>query len=439
MNAVARHGAASVEKHREWFSDARLGMFIHFGTYALAARHEWVKSREEIGTEEYDKYFANFDPDLYDPREWAARAREAGMKYVVLTTKHHEGFCLWDSKFTDYKVTNTPYGKDLLKPFVDAFRAEGLRVGFYYSLIDWHHPDFGIDAHHPLRNNPDAATINASKDRKTYSTYLHNQVRELLTDFGQIDILWFDFSYEHRIYKGLPGKGPDDWEAEKLIEMIRELQPNVIINNRLGLPLEGNTMPDLLTPEQFTPRVAPTAHGKPVRWEGCHTFGDSWGYFRGEANWKSPEQLIKLLIDGVALGGNLLMNVGPTGRGTFDERANDALGVFAKWMKLHQRSIYGAGEAVGFTAPDGCRFTQRGNRLYLHIYNWPHRHIHLPDMDGRIAYAQFLHDASEVQWLTHEANVDINIGVAVPPGMVTLELPARKPEVTVPVIEFMLK
>ena len=146
-------------------------MFIHWGLYALAARHEWVKNREEIDDADYQKYFDNFDPDLYDPKEWARRAREAGMKYVVLTAKHHDGFCLWDSKFTDYKATKTPYGRDLLAPFVEAFRAEGLKIGFYYSLLDWHHPDFTIDMYHPLRNREDAAALNAGRDMKRYAAY----------------------------------------------------------------------------------------------------------------------------------------------------------------------------------------------------------------------------------------------------------------------------
>jgi alpha-L-fucosidase len=174
---------------KTWFGHDRFGMFIHFGLYALGARHEWLKNREEFTTEAYQKYFDNFDPDLYDAREWARRAREAGMKYVVLTAKHHEGFCLWDSKVSDYKVTNTPYGKDLIGPYVEALRAEGLKVGFYYSLLDWHHPDFPIDAHHPQRNHPDAAKLNEGRDVKRYARYMRDQVTELLTNFGKIDVI----------------------------------------------------------------------------------------------------------------------------------------------------------------------------------------------------------------------------------------------------------
>ena len=162
-----------------WFVDARLGMFIHWGLYALPARHEWVKNRERITDADYDRYLRHFDPDLYDPTAWARAAKSAGMKYFVITTKHHEGFCLWDSKHTDYKATMTPCGKDLLRPMVEAFRAEGLRVGFYHSLIDWHHPDFAVDRHHPMRDDAEARASNAQRDVRRYAAYLHAQVREL--------------------------------------------------------------------------------------------------------------------------------------------------------------------------------------------------------------------------------------------------------------------
>jgi alpha-L-fucosidase len=184
-----------VIQHAPWFEEARLGMFIHWGLYALPARHEWVMNREELTAEDYARYFRRFDPDLYDPREWARAAKGAGMKYVVLTTKHHDGFCLWDSSLTDFKSTNTPAGRDLVRPCVDALRSEGLKVGFYHSLLDWHHPDFTIDGAHPQRNSPEVADLNAGRNLARYREYLHGQVRELLTDYGRIDYLFFDFSY----------------------------------------------------------------------------------------------------------------------------------------------------------------------------------------------------------------------------------------------------
>jgi alpha-L-fucosidase len=439
MNAlISVKDLVLAEDKKAWFIDARFGMFIHWGLYSLGARHEWLKNREEFTTEDYAKYFENFDPDLYDPREWARRAREAGMKYVVITTKHHEGFCLWDSKVTDYKATNTPYGKDLIAPFVEAFRAEGLKIGFYYSLIDWHHPDFPVDVHHPQRNHPDAEAMNQGRNVANYAAYMRDQVRELLTGYGKIDVIWFDFSYPRRVYKGLPGKGRQDWQSDELLKLVRELRPDIIVNNRLDLLDEEGYLPDVTTPEQYTPRVAPRIKDQAVTWETCHTFSGSWGYYRDEETWKDPEQLIKLLVDSVSLGGNLLMNVGPTGRGTFDDRANHALAVYGDWLRLNARAIYGAG-ASQFAPPRDGRFTQKGNRLYLHIYSWPFRHIHIEGLGGKVKYAQFLHDASEVHWLEPVDKVDSNVGVVVPQSLLTLELPVKKPNVTVPVIELVLK
>jgi alpha-L-fucosidase len=414
-----------------WFVQDRFGMFIHWGLYALPSRHEWVQSQERISPEVYyEKYFKHFNPLRYDPRQWAKTAREAGMKYVVITSKHHEGFCLWDSEFTDYKVTNTPYGKDLLAPFVEAFRAEGLRVGFYYSLIDWHHPEFPIDIYHPLRDHPDAAKLNETRDITQYAEYLHNQVRELLTNFSP-DILWCDFSYPKATYKDFPGKGHVAWRSEELLAMIRQISPKVILNNRLDLPVAA----DIYTPEQVQPTEWVRVDGEPVVWEACQTFSGSWGYHRDEETWKSPEQLIMMLINTVSCGGNLLMNVGPTSLGTFDPRAVKALGVYRDWMALHAEAIYGCTQSE-FAAPQDCRLTQNGNKLYLHVFAWPFKFLRLKGLGGKVEYARFLHDGSEV--LTHMTEWESGqLGVA--SDDLVLSLPIKKPEVIVPVIELVLR
>ncbi|NKJ74781.1 alpha-L-fucosidase [Rhizobium leguminosarum bv. viciae] len=424
------------EEKKAWFVHDRFGMFVHWGLYALPARHEWVKSREELNDADYQKYFDHFDPDLYDPREWARRAKAAGMKYVVLTTKHHEGFCLWDTKATDFKVTNTPYGGDLLGPFVDAFRAEGLRIGFYYSLIDWHHPDFTVDPRHPQRNHPDALKINEGRDMHRYAAFMREQVRELLTDFGQIDIMWFDFSYPQWKLGELVGKGHQDWESEKLVRLVRELAPDIIINNRLDL---AGLQPDIVTPEQYMPRARPLRDGRRVVWEACHTLSGSWGYHRDEDTWKSTEQLVQMLVGTVAMGGNLLMNVGPTARGTLDHRAIAALAAYEEWMALHERSIVGCTQS-DFAAPADCRLTQNGDRLYIHLFNWPYRHLHFDALAGQVEYAQFLHDGSEVTWLRPSANtLWANTQFPVGEDQLTFVLPVRRPQIVVPVIEVKLK
>lgn len=416
-----------------WFIHDRLGMFIHWGLYALPARHEWVKSYECTTDEEYQRYFDHFDPDLYDPHAWARAAKDAGMKYLVITTKHHEGFCLWDSRYTDYKATNTPYGKDLLRPMVEAFRSEGLRVGFYYSLIDWHHPDFPIDRHHPMRDSEAHRQQSEHRDIRKYAEYMHGQVRELLTEFGQVDYLFLDFSYP-----GEDGKGGDDWQSEELVKMVRELQPNILVNDRADL-LDTDWGWDFRTPEQFMAREWVKVDGQPVLWETCQTFSGSWGYHRDEASWKSVRQLVQMLVDIVSRGGNLLLNVGPTARGEFDERAMDRLSGIGKWMKYHNRSIYGCTQAPeAFTALQDCRLTYNPdtNRLYVHVFAWPFKELHLDGFAGKVKYAQLLNDGSEIRFVERpswQASVESTAH-----DTLVLQLPVQEPNVAVPVIELFL-
>ncbi|MEU0094278.1 alpha-L-fucosidase [Kribbella sp. NPDC006257] len=422
----------SITKFKEW----RFGLFVHWGLYSLPARHEWVKNRERLTDEDYQPYFDHFEPDLYDPREWARAAREAGMRYAVLTTKHHEGFCLWDSDVSDYTVAGTPWGKDLVGPFVEACRAEGLGVGFYHSLIDWHHPEFPVDTHHPQRDDQEARAKSAGRNIQVYADYLHAQVRELLTAYGPIDIMWFDFSYPNRPYEdGTPnaGKGKDDWRSEELMAMVRELQPGILINDRLDIP------GDFVTPEQYQPSSPMVRDGVPVVWEACQTLNGSWGYDRDNLDWKSPDLLVRMLVDSVSKDGNLLLNVGPTGRGEFDPRALDTLSQLGRWTRQHSRSIHGAGPSE-LTPPPDCRFTQRGDRLYLHVFAWPLHHLHLPGMAGKVRYAQFLHDASEVRrTVTDPDQTAQNTTMGgLAPGTLTLELPTQRPDVLVPVIELFL-
>ena len=428
MAQLPKETAARKAQRMKWWTDARLGMFIHWGLYALPARHEWVKNRERMTNEQYQKYFEQFYPDLFNPKEWAKMAKAAGMKYVVLTAKHHEGFCLWDSKYTDYKATNTPYGKDLIKEYVEAFRSEGLKVGFYYSLIDWHHPDYTIDRVHPQRqeNDADYEKLNAGKDMNKYRAYIKNQVRELLTNYGEISIIWFDFSFP-----GKNGKGRADWDSENLLKLARSLQPGIIVDDRLDLEdVEGGW--DFTTPEQVKVAKWPEKNGKRIPWETCQTFSGSWGYYRDEYTWKSPAQLIELLVESVSKGGNLLLNVGPTARGTFDDRAQASLAAMGEWMKVNGRSVFGCTEApAGFVAPPNTLLTWNPatNRLYVHLLAYPLDRIELAGMAGKVKYAQFLHDASEIRFSpAREGSGDL-----------ALSLPVRKPPVEIPVLEIFLK
>ena len=442
-----------------WWTEARFGMFIHFGLYSMAGRHEWVKALESIPDDVYDrKYFAHFNPNRLDVKKWAKAAKAAGMKYAVLTTKHHEGFCLWDSKVTDYKSTNTPFGRDIVREFVDAFRAEGLRVGFYYSLLDWHHPDYTVDlATHchkgihwqefdKLNALPDRekhlkpyydkiAHLNKGRDMARYRQYMKDQVRELLTNYGRIDILWFDFSCPDEY----TGKGRKDWDSEGLLTLVRKLQPGILVNCRLDL-LDDPRGYDFLTPEQKSLTACPVMNGRKVAWETCQTFSGSWGYFRDELTWKTAAQIVGQLPKTVSLGGNLIMNVGPNGRGEIDERALRCLSDYGRWMELNGSAIYGCGEAPdGFAAPSGTALTYNAatKRLYLHILEWPVKSLPLPFWD-KVDYAQFLHDGSEVLVSPpHWNRIDHGEDKAAVAG--TLDLPVVKPPVEVPVVELFLR
>jgi len=417
-----------------WFVKARLGLFIHWGLYALPARHEWVKSRERMSDEEYQAYFDRFNPDLYDPTAWARVAKEAGMKYFVITTKHHDGFCLWDTAQTDYKATNTPYGRDLIGPMVEAFRAEGLRVGFYHSLIDWHHPQYPVDRVHPMRDDPKAREQSKERDVGEYAAYLHAQVRELMSDFGQIDYYFPDFSFP-----GEDGKGRGDWQSETLVRMIRELQPDVLINDRLDL-LDTDWGWDFRTPEQFAMREWPQMNGQRVLWETCQTFSGSWGYHREEATWKSVGQLVRMLVDTVSKGGNLLLNVGPTARGEFGGRALERLEGLGRWMRSHGQSIYGCTQAPeGIATPTDCRLTYNPEtkQLFVHVFAWPCGQLHLPGLAGKVKYAQLLNDGSEIPFFTPPAH-QTRLGRE-EEGSVVVRIPLREPDVAVQVIELLLE
>ncbi len=427
-----------------WWSNDRVGMFIHWGIYAMPARHEWVKRNEQIPDNEYQKYFELFNPDLYNPAEWAKKAKEAGMKYAVITTKHHDGFCLFDSKYTDYKATNTPAGKDLIKEWVEAFRNEGLKVGFYYSLLDWHHPHYTIDRNHPWVERGLGETEkyeekykewNKNRDMSTYREYIKNQVTELLTNYGKIDILWLDYSFP----TGKHGKGKDDWDSEGLLKIVRTLQPNIILNDRLDLlDVEGGW--DFTTPEQYKVSKWPERNGKKVPWETCQTFSGSWGYYRDEATWKDTRQLLTLLIETVSKGGNLLLNVGPTARGMFDYRATERLETIGEWMKFNSRAIYHCTEAPeGFSAPENSLMTYNPvtNRLYIHLLEYPLQRYTLKGFAGKIKYAQFLHDGSEIQFGKPRQNVTYQEEKA--ENDLILILPVNKPPVEIPVIELILK
>lgn len=401
---TAEH-AAEQEKEQiwrrtEWFRQDRFGMFIHWGLYAIPARGEWVQSAERISAEAYREYFDAFNPEHFEPADWARAAKQAGMKYAVLTAKHHDGFCLFDSKLTDYTSVHSPCGRDMVREFVEAFRAEGLRIGLYYSLLDWHHPDYPAygDAHHPQRDDPAYSRDPQAFDR--YVEYMHGQIRELLTNYGTIDIMWFDFSYGEMT--------ADKWKAAELMRMVRELAPDLIVDNRLdasgehggsimtGYPLSYSG--DFASPEQIIPPEGVIdALGFPIPWEACITLNNNWGYHAGDQEYKSATLVIRKLVECVSKGGNLLLNVGPNARGEIPEASLRILDEIGEWMRLNGDSIYGCGRA-GLAKPEWGRYTAgNGNVLYAHLMEQAIGPVNLCGLAGKVRRPVLLRDGAEVK------------------------------------------
>ena len=386
-------------KRVRWFTEARFGMFIHWGLYAIPARGEWVRSMERITVEDYNQYFEEFNPIDYDPKYWAKLAKAAGMKYAVMTAKHHDGFCLFDSKLTDYKSTNTKASRDLIKEYVEAFRSEGLKVGFYYSLIDWHHEDYPAygDRHHPMRDNEDFKNKQHNFDR--YLDYMHGQVRELCTNYGKIDIMWFDFSYDEM--------SGEKWRATELVNMVRELQPGIIIDNRLEASGESigslkSKNPnvyagDFASPEQIIPPEGVTdCEGNPVPWEACITMNNHWGYCADDKMFKSPKLIIRKLVECVSKNGNMLLNVGPDAYGRIPDESVRILEEIGKWIKKNGKSIYGCGKA-SIPKPEWGYFTQNGKLLYAHIFDGNVGALPIPGIKGKVKKVRLLSDGSEMK------------------------------------------
>ncbi|MGN0308843.1 MAG: alpha-L-fucosidase [Lachnospiraceae bacterium] len=362
-----------IRERTRWFMNDRFGMFIHWGIYSIPACGEWVMSEKEMTVEEYERYFELFDPVDYDPRKWVKLAKEAGMKYAVLTAKHHDGFCLFDTALTDYKATNTKAGRDLVREFVDACREEGLKVGLYFSLIDWHHPDFPKygDRHHPMRNREEYRDEAIAFDR--YLEYMHGQVKELVTNYGKLDILWFDFSYDDMC--------KEKWKAEELVRMVRKYQPDVIIDNRLegagdnhGSIATANpliTSGDFASPEQIIPPSGvQDERGESIPWELCATMNNHWCYCNFDHEFKPADMLIRKLVECVSKGGNMILNVGPDAKGNIPEESVRILQEIGAWMKKNSDSIYGAG-ICELPKPEWGRYTQKEDVIYAHVYEAP--------------------------------------------------------------------
>ena len=398
-NEMENKVIAERQKRIQWHTQARFGMFIHWGLYAVSANGEWIRSIEELPKEDYEGFIDDFHAEDYDPKEWAKLAKQAGMKYAVLTAKHHDGFCLWDSAYTDFKSTNAPCKRDLVREFLEAFRAVGIKVGLYFSVIDWRHADYPHygDKFHPMRNNKEFK--NVVHDFDNYLTFMHNQVRELVTNYGHLDIMWFDFSYDDM--------KNEKWQAEELMEMIRSVHPNIITDNRLEGSAEdhgsiGTTNPtayagDFASPEQMIPPQGLLNEiGEPIPWEANMTLNNNWGYAAHDKRYKSAKLVIRTLVECISKNGNMLLNVGPDAKGRIPKESIQILEEVGEWMKDNGRSIYGCGLSE-FPKPEWGRFTQNGNKVYAHVLEEQVGAICLPNMVDKIEKLRLLKDNSVIK------------------------------------------
>jgi len=360
--ASAAVGDADRERRMKWWHEARFGMFIHWGLYSVLGRHEWAMENEGIPVAEYEQLARRFKPKANAARDWARLARQAGQKYMVMTTKHHEGFCHFDSKLTDYCAPKQGPGRDLVKEYVDAARAEGLRVGFYYSLMDWHHPD-----------GAGCATDEAA--RRRFVDYIHGQIRELLTNYGKIDILWYDVAWP------LDARG---WESEKMNEMVFRLQPDIIVNNRNKL--DG----DFATPEQ---RIEAANRA----WESCMTMNDSWGYQKADDNWKSPKTIVRNLVTCAHGTGNYLLNIGPRPDGSIPEESVRILNAVGKWMDRNSVTIYQSEECQPGRS-NYASFSRKGNTLFMHVHYWPGDTASLGGLRNKVLSARLQASGKDVKF-----------------------------------------
>src|SRR5579862_910554 len=349
-------------RRMKWWHEARFGMFIHFGLYSLIGQHEWAMELEGIPVAQYELLAKHFDPRPHAARDWARLAKRAGQKYMVMTTKHHEGFCNFDTKLTNYCAPKQGCGRDLVAEYVEAARGEGMRVGFYYSLMDWHHPD-------GVRCQTDEAA------RRRFVDYVHGEIRELMTNYGKIDVLWYDVDWP------LTAAG---WESEKMNKMVFELQPDIIVNNRNGLP------GDFSTPEQ---EISAEKGGR--AWESCMTMNDSWGYQAADDAWKSPKQIVRNLALCARDGGNYLLNIGPRPDGSIPEDSVRILSAVGRWMERNGQTIY-QGEPCRVHASEFAGFTRKGHTLYMHVHFWPGETVALGGLKTKVLSAKLLSNGRPV-------------------------------------------
>lgn len=415
--AVAQPAAPplNADERTRWFREDKFGMFIHWGPYAVLGRHEWSRHRFQIPQAEYDQYARAFNPVRFNADEWAGLAREAGARYMVITSKHHDGFAIWRSKAGDYDMEITPYSGDPLKQLAEAARRQGLRLGFYHSIMDWHHPDY-----RPRRAWEHPKTYKDGGNNRRYVDFMKEQIRELLTGYGDVAMMWFDGEWEHTL--------PNLKAEDEVYDFIRGLQPNTLINDRLYQRRPGNKA-DFGTPEQFVPPTGLRGpDGRPILWEACVTInGESWGYNKYETDFKTERDLIRMLVEVVSKGGNLLLNVGPRPDGTIQEEFVTRLRAIGRWLNVNGEAIYGTTASPFERMPFYGRATVKNGKLYLHLFQWPaNGELRLPGLRNLVHGARLLADPGARVRAVRDGD-DI-----------VLRLPADAPDETASVVELSL-
>ena len=408
----------------EWFREARFGLFVHWGVYSVPAGEwdgktnygEWFMEETKMPVSQYEKFADGFNPTKFDAEEWVRLAKDAGMKYIVITSKHHDGFDMYQSHLGDWGMKRTPFGtgeagRDPLKELAAACKKEGLKLCFYHSIMDWHHQDYT-----PRRAwNDVAAKQEAKPDFDKYVVYLKGQLKELLTEYGPIGILWFDGEWE------------SSWTHERGVDLynyVRTLQPNIIVNNRVGKGRAGmqgmnksEGVGDYGTPEQEIP---PTGFPSGVDWESCMTMNNHWGYNKNDQNWKSAETLVRNLIDCSSKGGNYLLNVGPTAEGLIPVPSVERLKQIGAWMKTNHEAIYDT-TASPFKKLSWGRATKKwdgkNTTLYLHVWNWP--------QDGKLVVPGLKNTPLFATLLDGKAKLN----AALSENGVTIDVPEKAPDV----------
>ena len=383
----------------EWFKDAKFGIFVHWGAYSVIGRHEWARHRFQIPQAEYDVFAKQFNPVNFDAEKWTSLFEKAGAKYVVVTSKHHDGFAIYRSKVGDYDIEITPYKGDPLKDLAKAAPRHGLRLGFYHSIMDWHHPSY------TPRRAWEAADPNKIGNNSRYVDFMKEQLRELLTGYGDVAMIWFDGEWEHT----LANLKRDD----EVYDFIRMLQPNTLINDRLYERKPGNKA-DFGTPEQFVPATGvKTPDGKDALWESCVTINmDSWGYNKYETDFKTERDLIRMLVEVVSKGGNLLLNIGPKPDGTIQQEFVTRLEAMGQWLKVNGESIYGTKASPFTRMPFFGRATQKGSNLYLQVFAWPQDgQLRVPGLKNLVHSAYLLADPKKTPLAWRRDGSDILLTV----------------------------